>query len=421
MESHVAPPADRVPALDRPLRRVVVVGAGLAGLRACEGLRRGGFDGDLVLVGAEEHAPYDRPPLSKQYLAGSWERDRLALRTPEQLTDLRLELRLGEAARSLDLDERVVHVNGGVIPFDGLVLATGAEPRHLPHTPPADGLHYLRTLDDCRVLRRVLDEPGARLVVIGAGFIGSEVASTAAARGASVTVVEAAPVPLVGAIGEQMGRVCADLHADAGVTLRCGVGVEEVVTDGTGLDGGRRVTGVRLADDTLLPADVVVVGVGVRPGTDWLEGSGLHLSDGVQCDETLHAAPGVVAAGDVARWHDRRSGDVRLEHWENAAEQGSHAAASLLAGAGATPYDEVGYFWSDQYGVKIQLVGRARPGDEVEVVEGSVDERRFVACYGRAGKLVAVLAFARPRLLVRYRQLLVDGATFDEARAYEPG
>jgi 3-phenylpropionate/trans-cinnamate dioxygenase ferredoxin reductase subunit len=210
------------------------------------------------------------------------------------------------------------------------------------------------------------------------------------------------------------------LHADHGVPVLFGTGVDEVTTSAEP-DGSRRVTGVRLADGRHLEADAVLVAIGVQPVTGWLEGSGLEIADGVLCDETLHAAPGVVVAGDLARWPDRRyEAELRLEHWENAAEQGGHAAASLLADAGAAPYDHIPYFWSDQYGLKIQLVGLARPGDEVRVVEGSVDERRFVACYGREGRLVAVLSFGRPRLLVRYRRLLEDGTSFEEALRFEP-
>lgn len=413
----------RTPALDRPLRTVVVAGAGLAGLRACEMLRSLGFDGRLTLLGEEERPPYDRPPLSKQYLAGAWGEDRLPLRDAAQLASLRLDLRLGTRAEGLDLGARCLRLAGGEeLPFDGLVLATGSVPRLLRGLPQdVEGLHVLRTVEDSERLKEVLAAAGSRLVVVGAGFIGSEVASTAAALGASVTVVEAMPVPLERALGAEMGRACAGLHAAAGVELLLGVGVEEVVTAG-GAGGGRRVTGVRLADGRRLEADAVLVAVGVAPATAWLEGSGLELSDGVVCDETLHAAPGVVTAGDVARWPDRRQGvELRVEHWENASGQGGHAARSLLAGAAAEPYDEIPYFWSDQYGIKIQLVGHVLAGDEVRVVDGSAEDRRFVACYGRAGRLVAVLSFARPRLLVRYRKLLAERASFEEALALEPG
>jgi 3-phenylpropionate/trans-cinnamate dioxygenase ferredoxin reductase component len=411
----------RRPLTDLPLRHIVVVGASLAGLRACEELRARGFDGRVTLIGAENHLPYDRPPLSKQLLAGTWSIDRVTLRTPERLGELDLDLWLGTPAEGLDLARRVVTVGGGhlgrtEVPFDGLVVATGASARHLPGTPDGlQGLFTLRTLDDCLALSRLLEEPGARVVVIGAGFIGSEVASTASGRGAAVTVVEALAVPLERVLGEQMGRACASLHGDHGVRLLTGVGVEKVVADGT-------LRGVELADGTVLEADAVVVGVGVAPETAWLEGSGLQIADGVVAGESLLAAPGVAVAGDIARWHHRGLGrSLRIEHWENAAGQGMHAAGSLLAGEQrAEAFAPIPYFWSDQYGVKIQFVGDVQPGDEVVVVEGDVEERRFVACYGRDERLVGVLSFGRPRLLMEYRRLLALGASFAEALAAEP-
>jgi NADPH-dependent 2,4-dienoyl-CoA reductase/sulfur reductase-like enzyme len=405
----------------RPLERVVVAGAGLAGLRACEGLRELGFDGSITLVGAEPHRPYDRPPLSKQFLAGAWDLDRVMLGGESLADDLGLDLLLGRSVRSLDLAARLLDVDGVELGFDGLVIATGAAPRALPGMPVgAEGLHLLRTIEDSVALREVLRQEGARVVVVGAGFIGSEVASTASGMGSQVTVVEALAVPLAGALGEEMGRACGELHAEGGVDLRLGVGVETVLTSGTGEE--QRVTGARLSDGVVLEADAVVVGIGVAPATGWLEGSGLEVADGVVCDASLHAAPGVVAAGDVARWPYRPAGgDLRLEHWENAAGQGRHAAASLLAGTAAEPFEPVPYFWSDQYGVKIQFVGETQPGDEVVVVEGSVADRRFVACYGREGRLVAALAFHRPRLLMRYRSLLEGGASFAEALSSASG
>ncbi len=254
--------------------------------------------------------------------------------------------------------------------------------------------------------------------MVGAGFIGSEVAATCRELGARVTVVEALPQPLARVLGTEMGAACGALHAHHGVDLLTGVGVTALRR----AEGAAAVDGVELDDGTVVEADVVVIGIGVVPTTDWLAGSGLEVSDGVVADATLHAAEDVVVAGDVARWFDEGLGAlVRIEHWTNAAEQGVAAARSLLIGrADAAPYVPVPYFWSDQYDVKIQVLGHPRPDDDVVVVDGSVSERRFVALYGRAGKLSAALGFSRPRQLMGYRPLLEAGASFDDALAHRP-
>ena len=271
----------------------------------------------------------------------------------------------------------------------------------------------LRTLDDCLVLRADF-ETASRVCVVGAGFIGAEVAASARVRGLDVTVLEALPAPLARAFPAEMGAACADLHLDQGVDLRCGVTV-------AGFEGNGRVTGVRLGDGSVVEADVVVVGVGVMPETDWLESSGLPLDNGVVCDSTCAtAAPGVVAAGDIARWPNNLFGEtMRIEHWSNAVEQGAAAAKRLLAGPGeAVEFAPVPYFWSDQYDAKIQFLGRCRPTDEVRIVDGSIEERRFVALFGRDGRLVGALAFSRPRLLMAYRKLLAAKTSFEDALAH---
>ncbi len=401
-----------------PDATVDVVGASLAGLRAAETLRAEGHAGPVVMIGAEPHPPYDRPPLSKQYLAGTWDMERVVLRPPDKLEALGLDLRLGRRATALDVSGRTLFVDdGSAVHFDAIVVATGARPRPLPGTQGVAGVHLLRTLDDCRALQAATSDSTSRLVVVGAGFIGAEVAATCHGRGLEVTVLEALSVPLAKALGEEMGAACAALHERHGVRLRTGTGVAGLQTEGEG--SARRVTGVELADGTVEPADVVVVGIGVEPTTDWLEGSGLELRDGVVTDATLHAADVVVVAGDVARWPDEQGGtDLRLEHWTNAAEQGVHAARSLLAGrAGATPYRPVPYFWSDQYDMKIQVLGLPGPDDEVVVVDGTVENGRFVALYGGGGRLTAALGFGRPRQLMGYRRLLEDRTSFDEALA----
>jgi NADPH-dependent 2,4-dienoyl-CoA reductase/sulfur reductase-like enzyme len=398
-------------------RGVVVVGASLAGLRAVETLRTEGFDGPLTLIGAEDHLPYDRPPLSKKVLSGEWEPDRIALRRDGGLDALGLTARLGVRAVGLGLAEREVRLSdGSVAAYDALVLATGSEVRRLPGQPDLDGLHMLRTLDDSLALRAALTRGSPRVVVVGAGFIGSEVAATAHGLGCAVTVIEALPVPLERALGAEMGAACAALHRDSGVDLRLGVGVE-------GFDGRDRIEGVRLTDGSVVAADVVVVGVGVAPATGWLEGSGLELRDGVVCDASLAAGPpGVYAAGDVCRWPNQLFGEeMRVEHWTNAAEQGAHAARAILgaaAGEPPIPYAPVPFFWSDQYGLKLQFLGRARADDDVRVVHGSTEEHGFVALYGRAGRLRGVFGMARPKLVMGYQRLLAERVTWEDALAH---
>jgi NADPH-dependent 2,4-dienoyl-CoA reductase/sulfur reductase-like enzyme len=399
------------------LSHVVVVGASLAGLRAAETLRADEFDGCITLVGAEAHLPYDRPPLSKKLLAGTLDAERIQLRKEHEYTDLDLQLHLGVRAIALDpAARRVTLDDGGSVAYDGLIIATGAAPRRLAGQPDLDGVFVLRTLDDCLRLRAAFDASPQRVVVIGAGFIGAEVAATARGLGLDVTVIEALPAPLVRGLGLQMGMACAELHRAHGVDLRLGVGV-------AGIDGAVRVEGVRLTDGTAVEADVVVVGIGVAPVTGWLEASGLELRDGVVCDATLAAGPpGVYAAGDLVRWPNELFGEeMRLEHWTNAAEQGAAAARNLLAtaaGAEPMPYAPVPFFWSDQYDARIQFLGRASDTDDVEVVHGSVRDGAFVALYGAAGRLHGVLGVSLPRLTMPYRKLLATAATWEDALAH---
>ena len=399
-----------------PQRTIVVVGASLAGLRAAETLRREGYDDRVVLVGAESHLPYDRPPLSKELLAGEWEPDQVALRR-QPYDDLELDLRLGRRATRLDVAGRTVVLDAGeTIAFDGLVVATGSRPRTLRGTPALEGIFVLRTLDDCLAIRSRLDRR-PRVVVIGAGFIGSEVAATCRGRGLDVTVLEMLATPLERAVGPVVGDACGRLHRDHGVDLRCAVTV-------AGFEGTERVERVRLADGSAIDADVVVVGVGVTPETGWLDGSGLAVDDGVVCDATCLAAPGIVAAGDVARWPNTLfdGESMRVEHWTNATEQGVAAARRLLVDdEGAEEFAPVPFVWSDQYDVKIQVVGSIRSDDEVAVVSGSLDEHRFVALFGRGGRLVGALGFSRPRPVMQYRRLIADRASWDDALAHAAG
>jgi 3-phenylpropionate/trans-cinnamate dioxygenase ferredoxin reductase subunit len=402
---------------------VVVVGASVGGVRTVEALRAGGFGGRLVLVGEEAHRPYDRPPLSKQVLAGTWPPERATIADDEKLAELALDLRLGHRAESLDAEARsVVLDDGSTLRADAVVLATGAAPRHLPGTEDNPGVFVLRTLDDSLALREgvLAVGPGCRVVVIGAGFIGSEVASTCLELGCAVTVLEGFDVPLLRALGPVIGAACGLLHTDAGVDLRTGVGVSAVRAPGDAPDDRDGAAGrVELADGTAVPADIVVVAIGVSPVTEWLGGSGLVIDNGVDCDEALFAADGVLAIGDLARFPFHGL-PTRIEHWQMATDMGRAAALSLLAGRdGAPAFEPVPYFWSDQYGVKLQMLGHPDADDEVVVVDGTLESHRFVALYGRGALLTGVLAIGRPRQLMSYRPLLAAESSFEAALAHE--
>ncbi len=390
---------------------ITIVGASLAGLRGAEAVRRDGFDGQITLIGDEPHLPYDRPPLSKQVLAGEWEPSKAMLTEPDALDEARIEFEQGRAT-GLDVEGRRLEVDGEWRNFDGLMIATGARPRTLPGTEVLAGVHVIRTLDDCLALRDDLDAHPGRVVVVGAGFIGAEVAATCRIRGFEVTVVEALPVPLGRVLGDEIGSVCGAVHRENGTELRCDVGVSAI-------SGTDRVERVHLDNGDVIEADMVVVGIGVIANTDWLDGSSLTVDDGVVCDETCLAAPHITAAGDVARWPNERFGEtMRVEHWDNAVEQGAHAARRLLIDDDeAQPYTPVPWFWSDQYDRKIQLAGRPLPTDRVDLVTGSYEERRFAAVYSRNGELTAVFGMNRPRHVMQFRTLIAEGTSLDDALA----
>ena len=392
------------------MRRIVIVGASLAGLRAAETLRDRGFDGALTLVGDEPHRPYDRPPLSKQLLQGTWEPEQTFFRRKDGYDALGLDMRLGVRATSADLGARRVTLSDGTsADYDRLIIATGARVRTLPGIAPRPGLLTLRNLDDALVLRKALARAN-RVAVVGAGFIGLEVAASCRARGVDVTAIESLPIPLAPILGPTLGEMVAAMHRDHGVDLRTGVTVSDVY-------GESRVEGLGLSDGSRVDADVVVVGIGVVPNTEWLEGSGLLLDNGIVCNASCEAAPGVYAAGDVARvanqWHGE---SPRIEHWSNAVEQGVHAAENVLAGPGAaTSFSSVPYFWSDQYDRRIQFIGRARPHDEVLIVDGSLADRRLTALFRHSDRLVACLAVNQPKAMIKYRKLLAGHASWDAA------
>ena len=402
------------------MKRVVIVGASLAGLTAAETLRDERFDGEITLIGDEPEAPYDRPPLSKQLLTGEWDVDRLPLRSDDEFGKLGLEFLGGRTADGLDVDDRIVRLEDGEqVGFDGLIIATGARPLRLPVARELEGVHTLRSQTDALQIRSDLEQAG-RAAVIGAGFIGAEVASSARARGVDVTMIEALSAPMIGPLGEELAAWARGLHAEAGVRMRFNTKVLDLI-------GGSRVEAVELDDGSTIEADTVIVGIGVRPNVEWLQDSGLTIGDGVLCDQNCRAAPMIYAAGDVARWPNElfmhfRYGEpqrtMRIEHWTNAVEQGMAAARNLLLesrGDRPEAFAPVPYFWSDQHGLSIMASGITSPRDEVRVVHGTLQSNRFAAIYGLRGYLTGVVAVGWPRMLRRYQALIREQVSWEEA------
>jgi 3-phenylpropionate/trans-cinnamate dioxygenase ferredoxin reductase subunit len=384
---------------------VVVVGASAAGLSVAETLRRDGFTEQITLIGDENQLPYDRPPLSKEVLAGTWSEDRVRLRHPGRLGALELDLRLGVRAEAVDTGTRTVALSdGSQVGYRDLVIATGVRPRRLPGTDGVAGVHVLRTLDDARRLRSEL-AGGPRLVIVGAGFLGAEVASVARAAGATVTLVSDVDAPLSDVLGHELGQLLIGVHADHGVRVHAGVKVIGIATE----DG--RATGVQLADGTTLDADVVLVSIGSIPNIEWLAASGIPTGNGVVCDEYCRAAPGVWAAGDVASWNHVGIGErIRVEHRTNAAEQGMAVARNILAGSNPAPFVPVPYIWSDQYDLKIQIYGLPRGAESFTVTDGSLADRKLVAIYGKGGRTRAAVGINMMRPLRTARSLVAEQA-----------
>ncbi|GAA1699533.1 FAD-dependent oxidoreductase [Kribbella yunnanensis] len=399
---------------------VLIVGASAAGLSTLEALRRQGYQDPITVLGAETHLPYDRPPLSKQYLCGDWDEARTRLRPEEMLAKLGADFVLGDPATALDVERRVVSTESGrELAADSIVIATGLRARRLPGQEGLAGVHVLRTLGDADALRRDLagasrvGEPGAattppggapftppRLVVVGDGVLGAEVAATARKLGCSVTMAGPQAAPLESQFGAVVGGLLGELHVAEGVELRLGTAVSGL-TSASG-----RVTGVQLANGELLPADVVVVALGATPATEWLAGSGLALDNGVVCDARCRAAEGIYAAGDVARWrHDGLDALLRLENRTNATEQAACVAANILGENRS--YTPIPYFWTDQFSTKIQVHGLPSADAEITVAEGAIDERRFVTHYRRDGRTVAVLGWNMPKQTRLHRAHLV--------------
>ncbi|WP_433710314.1 NAD(P)/FAD-dependent oxidoreductase [Nocardia sp. CA-084685] len=392
---------------------VLVVGASAAGLSTVESLRRKGFHGAITVLGDEPHAPYDRPPLSKQVLSGVWEPDRAALRKQEVLAALDAEFVLGAAATGLDPTTRTVRTaTGHELRAEAVVLATGVRARTLPGQDGLTGVHVLRTLDDALALRADL-LIGSRLVVVGEGVLGAEIAATARTLGLDVTMTGPQPAPMGLQVGPMVSKLLADLHTERGVRLRLGTGV-------IGLDGvDGRVTGVRLGTGEVLPADVVVVAIGAAPATEWLKDSGLRLDNGVVCDSRCRAAEGIYAVGDLARWHHELFGElIRLENRTNATEQAA-AVAGVIMGEDQ-PYVPVPYFWTDQFDVKVQVHGRLPIGAEVDIVDGDPAGGRFVARYRDAGVVTGVLGWNMPKQTRLRRQDIVDALASPAATSAAP-
>ncbi|MFI2190402.1 NAD(P)/FAD-dependent oxidoreductase [Streptomyces sioyaensis] len=429
-------------------RPIAVVGASAAGLAAAEALRRFGWRGPLTLIGDEPHLPYDRPPLSKQLLHGAWEPEKLLLRTADQLDPLDLDLRLGTRATGLDVASRTLTLDGGTgvppreqgrewgtLACAGVIIATGVAARSLPGAEGIAGVHTLRTLDDALTLRGLLAGGGRRLVIVGNGVLGCEAAAVARELGHEVTLVGIAEIPMAAAVGAEVGALLAEEHRARGVQLRTGAvdGFETAPADPSGTGKGQ-VTAVRLTDSSRLPADLVLLAIGSRPAVEWLADPALDTTDGLRCDAYCAAAPGIYAAGDVARWdHPHHGRPLRFEHRMNATEQGMAAARNLLAELAAEapaaadgdatpaqerrPFAPVPYFWSDQYDLKIQAYGLTAGADRIETTVLDRAQRRAVALYGRDGSAVGVLAAGLPpRRLRALRAVVATPLAWDEAR-----
>ncbi|MBU3706967.1 MAG: FAD-dependent oxidoreductase [Mycobacterium sp.] len=386
---------------------VVIVGGGLAAARVAEQLRKAEYAGPVTIVSDEDHLPYDRPPLSKDVLHDdSKGHEDVALRPAEFYADNAITLRLGSAATALDTAARTLtQADGSVLRYDELVIATGLVPRRIPSLPDLEGIRVLRSYDEALALREHAGR-ARRAVVVGAGFIGCEVAASLRKLGVEVSLIEPQPTPLAAVLGEQIGELVARLHRAEGVDVRTGVGVSEV----KGSDG--HVRSVVLNDGTVLDADLVVIGIGSRPATEWLAGSGVEVDNGVVCDEVGRtSAPHVWALGDVASWRDARGHQVRVEHWSNVAEQARMLVPALL-GEEPPALTVVPYFWSDQYDVKIQCLGEPEADDTVHLVED--DGRKFLAYYSRDGVLVGVVGGGMPGKVMKARSKIAGGAPISD-------
>jgi 3-phenylpropionate/trans-cinnamate dioxygenase ferredoxin reductase subunit len=392
----------------------VIVGASLAGAKAAETLRDEGFDGRLLLVGAEDARPYERPPLSKDYLRGEVGREKVYVHDEGFYGERDIELRLGRTAVGLDTSARELTLDDGErLRYGRLLLTTGAEPRRLPIPGAAlDGVLYLRSIEDSDALRGRLDR-GGTVVIIGAGWIGAEVAASARQRGLDVTVLDPLSVPLERVLGAEVGAVYRDIHTDHGVQLLMGAGVDA-------FEGATSVERVRTDDGRLLDCDLVVVGVGVRPRTELAEPAGIAVENGILVDEHLQTSvPGVFAAGDVANAHHPLYRErIRVEHWANALHQGPVAARTMLGHTDA--YDRLPYFFSDQYDVGMEYVGFAREWDRV-VFRGDPASREFIAFWMTGDRVVAGMNVNVWEVTDAIQRLIRERVHVDDRRLADPG
>lgn len=385
---------------------IVIVGGGLAAARTAEQLRRSEYTGPITIVSDEDHLPYDRPPLSKEVLRS--ETDDVTLKPAEFYDENDITMLLGKAARSIDVTAQTVALSdGSELGYDELVIATGLVPKRIPSFPNIEGIHVLRSFDESLALRQRAAS-ARNAVVVGAGFIGCEVAASLRGLGVDVVLVEPQPSPLASVLGEQIGSLVARLHRAEGVDVRCGVGVAEV-------QGTEKVQKVVLGDGTELDADLVVVGIGSHPATQWLDGTGIEVDNGVVCDASGRAsAPHVWAIGDVASWRHNLGHQVRVEHWSNVADQ-ARALVPAMLGQDAPAAVSVPYFWSDQYDVKIQCLGEPEASDVVHIVED--DGRKFLAYYERDGVVAGVVGGGMPGKVMKSRAKIAAGAPIADVLA----
>ena len=381
----------------------VIVGAGIAGNAAAETLRKQGFEGEVHLVGAEPHRPYDRPPLSKEFLSGSKEQDKLFFKPEDFYAEHSIQLHLGTEATALDPTSKTLTlVDGASLRFDKLLLATGSRVRTLPIPgSELEGIHYLRTIDDSQAIAQSMNS-ASRVVIVGAGFIGSEVAAVCKTAGLEVTVLEIQPQPMAHILGEEMGAIYANLHTSRGIDLRLQEGI-------SGIRGSSRAEQVITDQGNAIDCDFVVIGVGIAPDTALAESAGLEVDRGILVDEHCQTShPDIYAAGDVANWfHPGLGHRLRVEHWDNALNQGAAAAKSMLGAA--EPYSPTLYFWSDQYDLNIQYLGHATEWDEI-AIRGNPGEEKFTAFYLKDGSVHGALVVNNFRD-IRPTRTLIDQKT----------